>query len=176
MLELGGVRYILSANARERYSAQFADATLVAELTGADLVGRAYTPLFPYFADQANAFKVLAADFVGVDDGTGVVHIAPGFGEDDQRVSDDNLIELVVPVNDEGRFTDDVPEWAGENVFDANPKIIRHLKELGRVLRHDTIEHNYPHCWRTDTPIIYRAMSSWYVEVTAFRDRIVFGA
>ncbi len=173
MLELDGVRYILSANARERYSAQFADATLVAELTGADLVGRAYTPLFPYFADQAKAFKVLAADFVGEDDGTGVVHIAPGFGEDDQRVSDDNLIELVVPVNDEGRFTDDVPEWAGENVFDANPKIIRHLKELGRVLRHDTIEHNYPHCWRTDTPIIYRAMSSWYVEVTAFRDRIV---
>ncbi len=173
MLELDGVRYVLSTNARERYAAQFADATLIDSFTGASLVGRGYTPLFPYFADQPHAFRVLAADFVGVDDGTGVVHIAPGFGEDDQRVSNENLIELVVPVNDEGRFTDDVPEWAGENVFDANPKIIRRLKELGRVVRHDTIEHNYPHCWRTDTPIIYRAMSSWYVEVTAFRDRIV---
>ena len=173
VLELDAMRYVISANARERYAAQLGEATLVAELKGADLVGRTYEPLFPYFADHRHAFQVLAGDFVGVDDGTGVVHLAPGFGEDDQRVCEANEIELVVPVNDEGKFTDDVPEWAGENVFDANPKIIRHLKEAGRVLRHDTYEHNYPHCWRTDTPIIYRAMSSWYVEVTAFRDRLV---
>ncbi len=166
-------RYVLGKAALERYAAQLGDATVVAELTGADLVGRTYRPLFGYFEGHRHAFRVLAGDFVGVDDGTGVVHLAPGFGEDDQRVCEANEIELVVPVDDEGRFTDDVGEWAGENVFEANPKIIRHLKELGRVVRHDTYEHNYPHCWRTDTPIIYRALSSWYVEVTAFRDRMV---
>jgi isoleucyl-tRNA synthetase len=167
------LRYVLGKAALERYSAQLGDATVVAELKGRELAGRTYQPLLPYFTGHRHAFRVLEGDFVGVDDGTGVVHLAPGFGEDDQRVCEANGIELVVPVDDEGRFTDDVPEWAGENVFDANPKIIRHLKELGRVLRHDTYEHNYPHCWRTDTPVIYRALSSWYVEVTAFRDRMV---
>src|SRR5690606_33685453 len=153
--------------------AQLEGAEVVATVKGADLVGRTYRPLLPYFADHANAFRVLEADFVDTAEGTGVVHLAPGFGEDDQRVCEANGIELVVPVDDEGRFTEDVIEWAGENVFDANPKIIRALKEQDRVVRHDTYEHNYPHCWRTDTPIIYRALSSWYVEVTAFRDRLV---
>jgi isoleucyl-tRNA synthetase len=167
-----GSRTILGDAARERYAAQLEGGTVVATIPGSALVGRTYTPLFPYFADRA-AFRVLSADFVGTEDGTGVVHLAPGFGEDDQAVCEANDIELVVPVDDEGRFTDDVPEWAGENVFEANPHIIRTLKEAGRVVRHDTYEHNYPHCWRTDTPIIYRALNSWYVEVTAFRDRLV---
>ncbi len=141
---------------------------------GADLVGRTYTPLFPYFADaDLDGFRVIAGDFVDTSDGTGVVHIAPGFGEDDQRVAEANGIGIVVPVDDQGRFTDDVVEWAGENVLEANPSIIRHLKAAERLVRHDTYTHNYPHCWRTDTPIIYRALGSWYVEVTAIRDRLV---
>jgi isoleucyl-tRNA synthetase len=78
-----------------------------------------------------------------------------------------------VPVDDQGRFTDDVAQWVGQNVFEANPDIIRHLKEAGRVIRHDTYEHNYPHCWRTDTPIIYKAISSWYVKVTDLRERML---
>ena len=100
--------------------------------------------------------------------------MAPGFGEDDQVTCEANGIEIgnAVPVDDQGRFTDDVVEWAGQNVFDANAGIISHLKDLGRIVRHDTYEHNYPHCWRTDTPIIYKAISSWYVEVTAIRDRL----
>jgi isoleucyl-tRNA synthetase len=166
-------RYVIGNAAREHYAAQLAGATVVATLTGSELVGREYQPLFPYFAGHRHAFRVLAADFIDTAEGTGVVHLAPGFGEDDQAVCDANGIELVVPVDDEGRFTDDVVEWAGQNVFDANPHIIRALKEAGRIVRHDTYEHNYPHCWRTDTPIIYRALSSWYVEVTAFRDRLV---
>jgi isoleucyl-tRNA synthetase len=166
------VRYILGDGARERYAAQLEGGTVVATIPGRDLVGRTYQPLFPFFA-QRDAFRVLAAEFVDTEEGTGIVHLAPGFGEDDQTICEANDIELVVPVDDEGRFTEDVPEWAGENVFDANPRIIRNLKEAGRVLRHDTYEHNYPHCWRTDTPIIYRALNSWYVEVTAFRDRLV---
>jgi isoleucyl-tRNA synthetase len=80
---------------------------------------------------------------------------------------------MVVPVDDAGRFTDDVPEWAGENVLESNSDIIRHLRDAGRLVRHDSYTHNYPHCWRTDTPIIYRAMSSWYVKVTDIRERLL---
>lgn len=100
--------------------------------------------------------------------------MAPGFGEDDQLVCESNDIPIgsVVPVDDKGCFTDDIPNWAGLNVFDANPEIIKELKNRNRVLRHETYEHNYPHCWRTDTPIIYKAISSWYVKVTDIRDRL----
>ena len=148
---------------------------VIAVVSGADLVGHTYRPMFDYFADRTDAFRVLGADFIDTTEGTGVVHMAPGFGEDDQAVSEANGIKIgrVVPVDDQGRFTADVADWAGLNVFEANPEIIRTLKGRGRVLRHDTYEHNYPHCWRTDTPIIYKAISSWYVEVTAIRDRLM---
>jgi isoleucyl-tRNA synthetase len=139
----------------------------------ADLVGRTYTPLFGYFADNPNSFRVLAGDFVDTAEGTGVVHLAPGFGEDDQRVCEAEGIELVVPVDEQGRFTAEVPEWAGVNVFEANPDIIRPPQGRGPLLRHETYDHNYPHCWRTDTPIIYRAMQSWYVRVTDLTDRLI---
>lgn len=166
--------YVLGAATLATYERELGDATVVATFAGTELVGRTYAPLFPYFADaDLDGFRVIAGDFVDTSDGTGVVHIAPGFGEDDQRVAEANGIGIVVPVDDQGRFTDDVTEWAGENVLEANPSIIRHLKETGRLVRHDTYTHNYPHCWRTDTPIIYRALGSWYVEVTAIRDRLV---
>ncbi|MEQ8716052.1 MAG: isoleucine--tRNA ligase [Acidimicrobiales bacterium] len=171
--EDGTIYTILGSAAVERYGPQLADAELHGTVSGAELAERTYQPLFDYFADTPNAFRVLLADFVGTADGTGIVHLAPGFGEDDQVVSEAAGISLVVPVDDEGRFTDDVPEWAGENVFDANPSVIAALKERGRIVRHDTYDHNYPHCWRTDTPIIYRALSSWYVKVTDIRDRML---
>ncbi|MEM7322011.1 MAG: isoleucine--tRNA ligase [Actinomycetota bacterium] len=159
--------------ARERYSRELGDVEPVAMLTGADLVGRTYRPLFPYFADHPNSFVVLGGDFVETGEGTGIVHIAPGFGEDDQRICEAAGIELVVPVDDEGRFTAEVTDFVGMNVFDANPEVIKHLKAEGRVLRHETYDHNYPHCWRTDTPIIYRAINSWYVRVTDLTDRLL---
>ena len=165
--------WILGTEALGRYGRELGDYTVVQELSGSDLVGRTYTPLMPYFADHPDSFRVLSADFVETGDGTGVVHMAPGFGEDDQAVSEANGITMVVPVDDEGKFTDEVSDWAGINVFDANPLIIDHLKAAGVVVRHETYDHNYPHCWRTDTPVIYRALPSWYVEVTAFRDRMV---
>jgi isoleucyl-tRNA synthetase len=174
VMEADGTYYVLGAETVAAYDKQFEGATRHSTVTGGELVGRTYTPLFDYFADRGlNGFRVLAADFVDTGDGTGVVHIAPGFGEDDQAVGEANGVGMVVPVNDEGRFTEDVVDWAGENVFDANPKIIRALRDAGRLVRHDTYEHNYPHCWRTDTPIIYRAMPSWYVRVTDIRDRLV---
>jgi isoleucyl-tRNA synthetase len=173
VLEDDGTYVVLGSATVAKYEAQLKGARHHSSLRGADLVERTYEPLFPYFAGQQNSFRILAGDFIDTSEGTGVVHLAPGFGEDDQRVCEAAGIDLVVPVDDAGRFTDDVVEWAGENVFDANPSVIRHLKDRGLVVRHDTYEHNYPHCWRTDTPIIYRALSSWYVRVTDFRDRLV---
>ena len=178
---LNGSHVVIGADTLSAYESQLGEHEVTKTVRGSELIGRTYTPLFPYFDErkdsshQSPAFRVLGADFVDTSEGTGIVHIAPGFGEDDQRISESNGIEILsaVPVDDQGRFTDDVPEWAGENVFDANTGIIRHLKESGRIVRHDSYEHNYPHCWRTDTPIIYKAISSWYVEVTKIRDRLL---
>jgi isoleucyl-tRNA synthetase len=173
VFEREGRRVILGAACAEKYAKELAGAERVGTLAGRELVGRRYRPLFPYFAKTPNAFRVLAGAFVDVAEGTGVVHMAPGFGEDDLELCKSAGIPTVVPVDDEGRFTAEVPDWAGERVFDANPKIIRTLKERGALVRHETIVHNYPHCWRTDTPLIYRAMDSWYVKVSAFRERMV---
>ena len=112
---------------------------------------------------------MLGADFVTTEDGTGLVHMAPGFGEDDQKVCEANDIGLVVPVDEKGRFTSEIRDFAGENVLAATKAIIRRLKEDGALIQHVTYEHNYPHCWRTDEPIIYMAIPSWYVEVTKMR-------
>lgn len=171
----GGARFVLiGAGARERYATELGDdAEVRATVRGADLVDRTYAPLLPYFAGRPGAFRILAGDFVTDEDGTGVVHTAPGHGEDDQRVGDAAGIELVSPVDDAGAYTDEVADMAGTNVFDANPIIARRLRDEHKLVRHDTIDHNYPHCWRTDTPIIYKAVSSWYVRVTDIKDRLV---
>ncbi|MCE7883897.1 MAG: isoleucine--tRNA ligase [Actinobacteria bacterium ATB1] len=173
IMEDDGEFYVLAEAARGRYDAQLEGTRHTGTVRGRELAGRTYEPLFPYFDSTPNAFRVLAADFVDTEEGTGIVHLAPGFGEEDQRVSEEAGIPLVVPVDESGRFTEDVPEWAGENVLEANTSIIRYLKDLGRIIRHDSYVHNYPHCWRTDTPIIYRAIPSWYVAVTSIRDRLV---
>ncbi|WP_062072971.1 isoleucine--tRNA ligase [Demequina sediminicola] len=149
------------------------DATVVATMKGADLGGLTYEAPFGYFADMENAHQVLVADFVSVEDGTGIVHMAPGFGEDDAAVCGEAGIGTVVPVDSKGQFTSQVADYAGQQVFDANPHIIKDLKERGIVLRHETYDHSYPHCWRCRNPLIYRAISSWFISVTDFRDRMV---
>ena len=166
-------RYILAEARLGSYEKELAGATRVGTLTGADLVGRKYTPLFPYFADTPNAFHVLAADFVTTEDGTGVVHMAPGFGEDDQNICNAVGIPTLCPMDEHGRYTAEVTDWAGMHVFDANPEVIKHLKARGVVVRHDSYLHSYPHCWRCAEPLVYRAISSWFVQVTAVRDRMV---
>ena len=167
-------RWVLSSDCLEKYADQLPSYQIIRTFPGSSLVGLSYKPIFDFFVHRDDAFRVLAADFVDTAEGTGIVHMAPGFGEDDQVVCEANEIEIrdAVPVDDQGRFTGIISDWAGDNVFDANPKIIQLLKDLGKVLHHDTYEHNYPHCWRTDTPIIYKAISSWYVEVTKIRSQL----
>ena len=175
VMEAGGACYVLAAATVASYDAQLPAARRVGTVGGEQLLGRAYVPVFDYYSHRGEAFRVLAADFIDTAEGTGIVHLAPGFGAEDQQVCEANGIVIgdAVPVDEQGRFTEAVPDWAGTGVFDANAGIIRRLKDAGRVLRHDSYEHNYPYCWRTDTPIIYKAINSWYVSVTAVRDRLV---
>src|SRR5439155_14193708 len=157
----------------EKYTEQLKNARLVGTVKGRDLVGRTYDPLFPFFRDTPNAFRVLAGDFVDTEEGTGVVHMAPGFGEDDQMLCQANGIPVVCPVDNAGRFTAEVPPYQNMLVFDANKEITRELKQARVLVRHETYLHMYPHCWRTDEPLIYKALNSWYVKVTSIRDRMV---
>ncbi|GLZ81790.1 isoleucine--tRNA ligase [Actinorhabdospora filicis] len=174
VVEQDGRRYVLGKTRLAAYAKELGEATVVAELKGRDLVGRKYTPLFDYLADTPNAFQVIGADFVSDEDGTGVVHMAPAFGEDDQNACASVGIPTVMTVDEHTRFTAIVPDYQGVQVFDANKPIVRELKERGDVvLRHEGYTHSYPHCWRCDTPLVYKAVSSWFVAVTTFRDRMV---
>ena len=173
VLALDGRRVILAEALVEKYAAELGGAERVGTLRGRELEGRRYRPLFPYFADREEAFRVLTAGFVEVEEGTGVVHMAPGFGEDDMAVCRDAGIGVVVPVDEAGLFTSEVVDYQGLQVLDANKPIIRALKERGSLLRQETILHSYPHCWRTGTPLIYRAMNSWYVRVTDLKERLL---
>jgi isoleucyl-tRNA synthetase len=169
----GRERLVVGADCLDTYAAELGDFIVLATVKGAVLVGRTYEPLFDYFADAPSAFRVLGADFVVTDEGTGIVHMAPGFGEDDQRVCEQAGIAVVCPVDEHGRFTHEVKAYAGLQVFDANAPICEHLGAAGALVRAEEYTHSYPHCWRTDTPLIYRAVSSWFVQVTAIKDDMV---
>ena len=182
VVEKDGRRYVLAEARVGAYARELGEEpTVLATFSGAELIGVHYVPPFPYFMDSANAFQVLAADFVSTEDGTGLVHLAPAYGEDDMATAQAAGITAVTPVDAKGRFDTTVPDYAGQHVFDANPQIIRDLKAgsgpaqaNGAVLlRHDTYEHSYPHCWRCRNPLIYRAVSSWFIKVTEIRDRMV---
>lgn len=138
-----------------------------------DLIGIKYEPLFPYFNHRIDAFQILDANFVTDIDGTGIVHVAPGFGEDDFNLCKQYGIELVCPVDDGGCFTDEIEMFKGSHVFECETDIIIYLKNNNSWCKTENYVHNYPHCWRTDTPLIYKAVSSIYVNVESFRDRMV---
>ena len=173
LMEKGGEHWILADASRDAYARELDGFVKVGSLKGTELIGRSYEPMFPFFATTEKSFVVLGGAFIELGEGTGVVHIAPAFGEDDMAVAQAAGIPVVDPVDFEGNFTGEVPPYAGKNVFEANKDIIRDLKADGVVVRHETYDHNYPHCWRTDQPLIYKAIPSWYVKVTAFRERMV---
>ena len=169
-----GERLLLAEARVGAYARELGEAPeVVQRLRGSELLGRRYTPPFDYFAGRENAHRVLAADYVTTDEGTGVVHIAPAFGEEDKVVTDAAGIEPVVPVDSKGEFTAEVPDFAGMHVFEANTPITRALRERGLLVRHESYEHPYPHCWRCGNPLIYRAVSSWFVRVTAIKERML---
>ena len=173
VLQWGDGRVVIGEECLEAYADTLSGAEILGTVTGAELVGRRFRPLFGYFSDTPRAFVVLGEDFVSMDEGTGIVQMAPGFGEDDQRACDAAGIAVICPVDDRGRFTAEVGDLAGVQVFDANAMIVDRLGDAGALVRTEDYTHSYPHCWRTDTPLIYRAMSSWFVRVTAIKDRMV---
>ncbi len=137
------------------------------------LAGRFYEPLFPYFSGIKNAFRILVDDYVTTDEGTGIVHQAPAYGEDDFRVCLAHGIEIVDPLDMEGHFNSQVPDFKGLYIKDADKEIVKTLKASGKILRNETIVHSYPFCDRTDTPLIYRAIPAWYVAVEKIKDRLI---
>ena len=178
-VDADGERYVLAEARVGAYARELGeDPTVIARMTGAELVGRRYEPLFDYLTNTAkfgteHAYRVIAADHVTTDDGTGVVHMAPAYGEEDQIACEAAGIPTIVTVDDRARFTALVPDFAGLQVFEANRPIINVLKASGHLVREASYEHSYPHCWRCRNPLIYKAVSSWFVEVTKFRDRMV---
>jgi isoleucyl-tRNA synthetase len=204
VVAVDGVRYILAAARLAAYARELGeDPEVTWRGPGAELVGLTYTPPFSYYLGHPKAFRVVAAEFVTTTDGTGLVHTAGAFGEDDKVVTDREGIEAVMPVGKDGRFTFPVVDYEGMLVFDANLPIIDHLKAATRIyealpegtpdgwavefaqgeagsvtpgtvlLRRETYDHSYPHCWRCREPLIYKGVSSWFVEVTAFKQRMM---
>jgi len=160
-----GTVYVILQDLVSRYFKNSEEYEIIKKISGKDLIGKKYIPLFPYFEDAKNAFRVISADFVTAEDGTGIVHMAPAFGEDDYAVCKKEGICSVQPVNDQGRFTDDVVDFSGMYIFDANKKIIEFLKNEKKLVKIENTEHEYPFCWRCDTPLIYRAVPSWFVNI-----------
>jgi isoleucyl-tRNA synthetase len=171
-----GDEYYLLAEARiESYYRSAEEYEVVEKMKGSDLVGIEYEPLFPYFADAAekNAFRILAADYVTTEDGTGLVHTAPGFGEDDYNTCKGTGIPTICPIDDECKFTSEISDYQDRFVKDCDKDIIKRLREEGRLIKRDNYLHSYPHCWRCDSPLIYRAVSSWFVDIGKIKEKML---
>jgi isoleucyl-tRNA synthetase len=171
----GDEEYIL---AHDRVSTYWKDPESIrvrATLKGRDLHDLPYAPLFPYFAQHAatGAFRVLVADFVSTEEGTGIVHSAPGFGEDDYAMGQQYGLPVVCPVDAEGRFTQEVSDYVGTFVKDADRDIIQRLRDEGKLVHRGTLQHNYPHCYRCDAPLIYRAITTWFVRIDPIKERML---
>jgi isoleucyl-tRNA synthetase len=167
--------FILAEDRLPAYYKDLSAVQVVARSTGKDLAGQSYVPLFPYFAHlkAKGAFKTWIGDFVSTEEGTGIVHIAPGFGEDDYNLLKGTGIPTVCPVDAEVKFTSEVPDWAGQYVKDADKSIIRRLKDERKLVKHDSVTHSYPHCWRCKHPLIYRAVSEWFVSVEKIKSAML---
>ncbi|OPZ28700.1 MAG: Isoleucine--tRNA ligase [Lentisphaerae bacterium ADurb.BinA184] len=173
-VEDGDVRYLLAADRLAAYYPKERP-RVRARLHGRDLAGRRYEPLFPYFADLATqgAFRLITADYVSTEDGTGIVHTAPGFGEEDAEAGRRHGVPVVCPIDAECRFTAEVADYQGRPVKETDRDIIRRLKDEGKLIHQSTCQHSYPHCWRCETPLIYRAVSTWFVKVEQLKDRLL---
>jgi isoleucyl-tRNA synthetase len=181
-IEATAHRYLIASELLPGYakdlgyeSADAAREAIVQTIIGSDLADVSYDRLFDYYADAETwgterAWRILVDDYVTTSDGTGIVHQAPAYGEDDQRITEAAGIPLIMSLDDGGRFLPQVSDVAGELWMDANTPLVRLLRQAGRLLRVASYEHSYPHCWRCRNPLIYKAVSSWFVRVTDFKD------
>ncbi len=153
------------------------DKKIISQHSGRELLNKKYEPLLDFNLlksdERQKAYYVIGADFVSADDGSGIVHIAPAFGEDDARMGNVYNLPFLQPVKPDGTYEDQVPEWKGLFVKDADPKIIRHLKETKKLIKSSRYKHTYPFCWRCDTPLLYYVRDSWYIKTTAFKDDLL---
>ncbi|MBH0129293.1 isoleucine--tRNA ligase [Salinibacterium sp. NK8237] len=182
--EQGSAQFMLAGDTIAAYAkelgyetAEEALAAVTRTIKGAELAGVRYDRLWDFYADAEtygteNAWQFLVADYVATGEGTGIVHQAPAYGEDDQNVCAAAGIPVVISVDDGGKFLPSVPPVEGMQVFDANKPLTKLLREEGRLLKVASYEHSYPHCWRCRNPLIYKAVSSWFVKVPEFRDRM----
>ena len=176
MRDTDGAVYVIAESRLKSYEKQLANATQIDAVFGRDLVGIKYKPLFDYYAGTSDLlYQIIPADYVSDGDGTGIVHIAPAYGEDDFWAAKniDPKFPVILNVDDYGNYTSDVRDWAGENIFDANPKIINHLRENGHLVKKEQHRHSYPYGPRSKEKLIYRATDSWYIDVPKIRERLV---
>lgn len=167
--------YVLAQSRLPSYFKSPEEYRLISEFKGTALEHESYEPLFPHFADRAKegAFQVILGEHVTDTDGTGLVHTAPAFGEEDFDVAKKYKIPLVDPTDHEGRFTKALPEFEGVNIKDADKEIIKYLKSKNLIFRHDTCVHNYPFCWRSDTPLMQKAISTWFVKLDPLKEKLL---
>jgi len=171
-----GAQYILAeALLGKTFKDPAKELEIVAKLKGSELIGWTYEPLFTFFADRKaqGAFRVIHSDHVTTESGTGIVHMAPAFGEDDYLACQKEGLPIVNPIDDDGMFTAEVPPYQGKRVKEADKEIIAELKKAGRLVKHETYLHSYPYCYRSDTPLIYRAVSSWFVAVEKIKPQLI---
>ncbi|HLC86201.1 MAG TPA: isoleucine--tRNA ligase [Candidatus Nanoarchaeia archaeon] len=162
--------YIIAENLVSKH---FENPKIIERIKGNDLVNLEYAPLFDNFKNTKPAFKIISADFVSLEEGTGIVHLAPAFGEDDYQACKAHNLAFVQPVSTEGRFTQDVKEFHGRFVKDCDEEIIELLDARGLLFKKEKISHSYPFCWRCSTPLLYYAMKSWFINVTKFKDKLL---
>ncbi len=168
-----GTIYLLGKDLIGKYFKSEEEYTIEKEIKGKDLVGKTYEPLFPYFKNLKNSFKIIGGDFVTEEDGTGIVHTAPAFGEDDFQVGKTNGIDFVSPIDEQGRFTEEITDFAGKYIFDSNTEIIIYLKKQGKIVKTESHEHEYPFCHRCDTPLFYKAMPALFVNIQKIKKKLL---
>ncbi|MDA9818250.1 GNAT family N-acetyltransferase [Flavobacteriaceae bacterium] len=191
-IKVDNEKFIIAEALTKKYQKELGEFEILQKFEGKELIGLDYTPILPFFAklknEYQNIFTILHGDFVTTQDGTGIVHLAPGFGEDDQLLCKKHKIPTICPIDAGAKFENPIINnesfkafddfeatlpLKGRQVFETNDDIIKQLKKQNSWLKTEQYIHNYPHCWRTDTPLIYKAVSSWYVKVTDFKDRMV---
>jgi len=170
LVEHEGERYYLAEKLVDEI---FEDAEIIKTVKGTDLMGKEYEPMFDYVDSESKSHYVTSADFVSLEEGTGIVHIAPAFGEDDSALCKEEGVKLVNPVDESGKFKEEVTEYAGQFVKDADGQIMTDLHERGDLIKRTSVKHTYPFCWRCESPLLYYALESWFIRTSQEKQKLI---